>query len=225
MKTLDGESKKLSDYKGNRIILNMWATWCPPCRAEMPDMQRFYDKYTDENVVILGINLTSSEKNQENITGFIDEFGISFPILLDEKNSVADRFQAVSIPTSYMIDSRGVIQHKNRGTYEHGDDGGACTGYAIRGGKYMNTKGKSILIVEDDCKIRQLVKLYLEKEGYEVFEAGDGEEALASFNTFDPCFVILDLMLPKMSGENVCQILRADLKAEVPLDHAERKSR
>ncbi|WP_134704398.1 response regulator transcription factor [Ammoniphilus sp. YIM 78166] len=81
----------------------------------------------------------------------------------------------------------------------------------------MNTKGKSILIVEDDYKIRQLVKLYLEKEGYEVFEAGDGEEALTSFNSFDPCFVILDLMLPKMSGEDVCQILRADLKAEVPL--------
>lgn len=81
----------------------------------------------------------------------------------------------------------------------------------------MNTKGKSILVVEDDHKIRQLVKLYLEKEGYEVYEAKDGEEAIHCFKTVDPCFVILDLMLPAKSGEEVCQVIRADLKAEVPI--------
>ncbi|RXT07934.1 response regulator [Ammoniphilus sp. CFH 90114] len=81
----------------------------------------------------------------------------------------------------------------------------------------MNTKGKSILIVEDDYKIRKLIKLYLEKEGYEVFEAVDGEEALQTFNELDPCFIILDLMLPKVSGEEVCQNLRSEYKAEVPI--------
>lgn len=81
----------------------------------------------------------------------------------------------------------------------------------------MNIKGKSILVVEDDHKIRQLVKLYLEKEGYEVYEAKDGEEAILFFKKVDPCFVILDLMLPKRSGEEVCQIIRGDLKAEVPI--------
>lgn len=81
----------------------------------------------------------------------------------------------------------------------------------------MNTKGKSILIVEDDHKIRKLVRLYLEKEGYEVFEADDGNEAIEAFRRFDPCFIILDLMLPHISGEDVCQSLRSDFKAEVPI--------
>ncbi len=112
LKTLDGDSMKLSDYRGKRIILNMWATWCPPCRAEMPDIQDFYEANQDKGIIILGVNLTSSEKQPENIAKFIDEFGLTFPVVLDEKNSVADRYQVVSIPTTYMIDSRGVIQQK-----------------------------------------------------------------------------------------------------------------
>jgi len=81
----------------------------------------------------------------------------------------------------------------------------------------MNTQGKSILIVEDDPKIRQLIKLYLEKAGYEVFEAKDGEEAKEKFNQYDPCFIILDLMLPKTSGEEVCEWIRIEKKGEVPI--------
>ncbi|AFM42846.1 response regulator with CheY-like receiver domain and winged-helix DNA-binding domain [Desulfosporosinus acidiphilus SJ4] len=81
----------------------------------------------------------------------------------------------------------------------------------------MESKGKSVLIVEDDAKIRQLVKLYLEKEGYEALEAEDGEDALDKFKQFDPCLVILDLMLPKLSGEEVCTMIRSDLKSTVPI--------
>ncbi|MDN4094601.1 MULTISPECIES: response regulator [Bacillales] len=81
----------------------------------------------------------------------------------------------------------------------------------------MNTKGKSILVVEDDEKIRNLVSLYLMNEGYEVWEAKDGEDAKEKFLQYDPCFVILDLMLPKTSGEEVCNWLRAELKADIPI--------
>jgi len=81
----------------------------------------------------------------------------------------------------------------------------------------MNTKGKSVLIVEDDAKIRQLVKVYLEREGYEALEAENGEDALEKFKQFDPCFVILDLMLPRLSGEEVCTTIRTDLKSNVPI--------
>lgn len=81
----------------------------------------------------------------------------------------------------------------------------------------MNTKGKSVLIVEDDAKIRQLVKVYLEREGYEALEAEDGEDALEKFKQFDPCLVILDLMLPGLSGEEVCTTIRTDLKSNVPI--------
>lgn len=115
LKTLDGQSMKLSDLRGKRVIVNLWATWCPPCRAEMPDMQSFYEANKDKGIVVFGVNLTSSEAQPENIARFIDEFGITFPVVLDEENNVADWYQVVSIPTSYMIDSRGVIQQKITG--------------------------------------------------------------------------------------------------------------
>ncbi|MFS0557521.1 response regulator transcription factor [Brevibacillus sp. 179-C9.3 HS] len=81
----------------------------------------------------------------------------------------------------------------------------------------MAVKGTGILVVEDDVKIRNLIVLYLEKEGYEVYEASDGEEALEAFRKYDPCLVILDLMLPKVSGEEVCKSIRADLKEDIPI--------
>ncbi|WP_088187795.1 response regulator transcription factor [Desulfosporosinus sp. FKA] len=81
----------------------------------------------------------------------------------------------------------------------------------------MTPKGKSVLVVEDDAKIRRLVKVYLEREGYEALEAEDGEEALKMFKQFDPCLLILDLMLPKLSGEEVCIIIRTELRSTVPI--------
>ncbi|MCR8844972.1 response regulator transcription factor [Paenibacillus sp. SC116] len=81
----------------------------------------------------------------------------------------------------------------------------------------MTAPGTGILVVEDDMKIRKLIVLYLQKEGYEVYEAGDGEEALLLFKKHDPCLVILDLMLPKMSGEEVCKNIRAVLKEQIPI--------
>jgi len=112
LKTMDGETMKLSDFRGKKLIVNLWATWCPPCRAEMPDMQKFYEENKNKGIEILSVNLTASEQQPENIDKFIEEFGITFPVVLDEKNSVADHYQVVSIPTSYIIDSRGVIQQK-----------------------------------------------------------------------------------------------------------------
>lgn len=81
----------------------------------------------------------------------------------------------------------------------------------------MTLKGKTILIVEDDPNIRRLIKICLENEGYEVLEAGDGEEGMNVFSKYDPCFVILDLMLPKKSGEELCKWMRCDLKSDVPI--------
>lgn len=81
----------------------------------------------------------------------------------------------------------------------------------------MGLKGKTILIVEDDTKIRQLIKIYLEKSGFEVWEARDGIEGQEMFNTYDPCFVIMDLMLPGQSGEDLCQWIRGEVKSDVPI--------
>ncbi len=81
----------------------------------------------------------------------------------------------------------------------------------------MRSKGKTILIVEDDTKIRQLIKIYLENAGFEVWEAGDGIEAQQMFEIYDPCFVIMDLMLPGQSGEELCQWIRGEVKSDVPI--------
>ncbi|MDE5413481.1 response regulator transcription factor [Alkalihalobacterium chitinilyticum] len=81
----------------------------------------------------------------------------------------------------------------------------------------VNTKGKSILIVEDDLKIRQLIKVYLEREGYEVWEAEDGKQAIELYDRYEPCFTIIDLMLPQVSGEEVCQWIRTVKKSDSPI--------
>lgn len=117
LETLAGDVVTLSDYRGERVILNFWATWCPPCRAEMPDMQQFYET---EDVVILGVNLTGTQNEAKDVPGFIDEFGITFPVLLDDELDVSMLYQIQPIPTTYMINETGHIQDKILGpmTYE-----------------------------------------------------------------------------------------------------------
>ncbi|WP_225445797.1 TlpA disulfide reductase family protein [Paenibacillus arenosi] len=115
LKTLEGESIKLSDYRGKKVILNMWATWCPPCKVEMPDMQKIYEKYKDENVTILAVNMTQTEKNVDSIPTFLDEMGITFPVVLDPKSEIAFIYQSYMLPTSYVIDSNGIVQQKITG--------------------------------------------------------------------------------------------------------------
>lgn len=119
LQTMNGEEMKLSDLRGKKVILNFWATWCPPCRAEMPDMQKFYEKNAGEGIEILAVNLTDSEKSLADIEQFMDEFEITFPVLLDEQSEVAMAYYAFSIPTSYFIDSNGAIQQKMVGAMNY----------------------------------------------------------------------------------------------------------
>lgn len=106
--TMDGETVRLSDYRGERVFLNFWATWCPPCRAEMPDMQKLY-KEQEVPVEILAVNLTKTEANEENVADFVADYGLTFPILLDRESEVSDKYRVQAYPTSYMIDSEGRI--------------------------------------------------------------------------------------------------------------------
>lgn len=111
--TLDGEVVNLSDYEGQKVLLNFWATWCPPCRAEMPHMQTYFEEQAeDDNAVILAVNLTTEDKGIGKVEDFVEEFGLEFSIPMDEKGDVGSTYQTVSIPTSYMIDTKGRIQNK-----------------------------------------------------------------------------------------------------------------
>ena len=110
--TLDGKKVKLSDYQGKKVILNFWATWCPPCKAEMPHMQNYYEDFAEqENVEILAVNLTSGD-SADKVEDFVRDYGLTFPIPMDVEGSVAQTFEAITIPTSYMIDTKGRIQNK-----------------------------------------------------------------------------------------------------------------
>jgi peroxiredoxin len=107
LENLQGNTVKLSDFRGKKVILNFWATWCPPCKEEMPDMEEFYKK-AGEDVIILAVNIDP----QYNVSKFIKEVGITFPVLLDKKDTVNNMYQVITIPTTYFIDEKGIIRKK-----------------------------------------------------------------------------------------------------------------
>lgn len=109
LSTLNNEIVKLSDFKGKPVMLNFWATWCPPCRAEMPDFQKLYD---DHDVHVLAINLFITEDDVGNVERFVDQFELTFPVVLDESGEVAKMYKIQPIPTSYIIDEHGLVQNK-----------------------------------------------------------------------------------------------------------------
>ncbi len=102
-----GETIKLSDYKGTPVIVNFWASWCSPCRAEFPEFQQAAVDNAD-SLVIIGVNSTSVDR-AEQIPAFLDEFGITFPIALDESGDVVDTYRVLGLPTTVFVDSNGVV--------------------------------------------------------------------------------------------------------------------
>lgn len=107
LKTLDGKMVRLSDYKGQKVMLNFWATWCPPCKEEIPDMEKFY-KSSGDKIQIFAVNLDPTS----DVAGFAKKMGATFPILLDEAEKVMDLYQVLTIPTTYFIDEDGIIRKK-----------------------------------------------------------------------------------------------------------------
>ncbi len=105
--SLDGTPVALSDYRGKVVLVNLWATWCPPCRAEMPALQSFYDKYKANGFELIGIN---QEETKDVVEPFVQEFGLSFPIWLDEYYQAQRGFNTMNLPSSYVIDRNGRVR-------------------------------------------------------------------------------------------------------------------
>lgn len=116
---MEGNRVELSDYRGERVLINFWATWCPPCRAEMPHMQSFYEDFQAKGVVVLGINLTSTEKSADVVPPFAERFGLRFPILLDSEGDVMSMYHVRGYPTTYVLDSSGTVRETFIGAIDY----------------------------------------------------------------------------------------------------------
>jgi peroxiredoxin len=107
LEDLSGKTVSLSDYLGSVVLVNLWATWCPPCRDEMPALQIFYDQYKADGFVLIGIN---QEEKLEAVSPFVAEFGLTFPVWLDENYQAQRVFNTSSLPSSYVIDRAGTVR-------------------------------------------------------------------------------------------------------------------
>lgn len=112
---LGGTSTSLSDYAGSLVFLNFWATWCPPCRAEMPSMEVIHNEFGGEPFKILAVNV---QEDAPTVQSFVDEFGYTYSVLLDESGGVAGEYGVRGIPTTYIIGPDGVVLAQLVGTRE-----------------------------------------------------------------------------------------------------------
>lgn len=105
----DGSEYSLSDYRGRTVILNFWASWCPPCKAELPELKTFYKDTDPAETVLLSINMYTTENNKEALPAFIEDEGIEYPVLFDYDGGTAAAYGVISIPTTVVINGDGVI--------------------------------------------------------------------------------------------------------------------
>jgi peroxiredoxin len=103
----NGEKVALSDLKGHPMIVNFWATWCPPCRREMPDLIKAYETHKDEGLVVLEVN---SAEAPVQVEAFIEQFNVTAPVVIDARNEVLGVYRTNGLPASFFIDKDGVIQ-------------------------------------------------------------------------------------------------------------------
>ncbi len=101
----DGRAIKLADYRGKVVFLNFWATWCLPCREEMPTMERLYQRFKDKGFMILAVSVDA--EGAQVVTPFVKEHKLTFPIGLDPKMALAERYGVRAIPSSFLVDRKG----------------------------------------------------------------------------------------------------------------------
>lgn len=112
LKSRSGENVKLSELRGEVVMINFWASWCAPCRQEMPLLEEMYKKYNDLGFVLLGVNV---EEDSSKAGDLLKEVPVSFPVLFDNKNDVTKLYKVVAMPSTVMVDRDGKMRYLHRG--------------------------------------------------------------------------------------------------------------
>ncbi len=113
LEDVDGNSYKLEEFRGRPVILNFWATWCAPCRVEMPALQAAYNRHQEQGLVLLALDFDESPAAVRDF--FYEELGLTFTPLLDESGLVAEQYGVFNFPTSFFISPDGVVENVHRG--------------------------------------------------------------------------------------------------------------
>jgi peroxiredoxin len=118
LKSLDGPNLRLQEQRGKVVLLNFWATWCSPCREEMPQLNKLYEKYRSSGFTLLGVNVDEDSRNAAGIAG---QMGVKFPVLFDSDKRVSKLYELKAMPSTVMIDRDGRVRFLNRG-YKSGTE-------------------------------------------------------------------------------------------------------
>ena len=106
---LEGEEVSFEDVRGQVVLVSVWATWCGPCRVEMPSIQALYDSYKDEGFTVLAISIDTDPQYKRKVEEFRDQYDLTFPILLDPANEITRTLQTIGVPENFVIDKQGRI--------------------------------------------------------------------------------------------------------------------
>lgn len=112
LKSSSGENLRLSEYRGDVVMINFWATWCGPCRQEMPLLDDLYAKYQRVGFTLLGVNIDDDSRRAVKM---IEELGVNFPVLFDESKSVSKLYKVEAMPVTVLVDKEGIVRHVHHG--------------------------------------------------------------------------------------------------------------
>ena len=112
---LQGGKVKLSSLRGHPVVVTFWGTWCPPCRDEFPELDALYRKHHGDGLEVLAVNQRDQELSTKDVQAFVDEFAVTFPVLLDPRGRSRRNFRLIALPTTVFIDSSGIIRDVHSG--------------------------------------------------------------------------------------------------------------
>jgi cytochrome c biogenesis protein CcmG/thiol:disulfide interchange protein DsbE len=118
--SLAGDSMSLASLRGKVVLLNVWATWCHPCRTEIPELRALHTRYAARGLELVGVSVDAAG-NEEGIRGFMKEFDMNYPIWLDPEENVSTLFLTIGVPSTFLIDRQGVLRWRRTGPIAPGD--------------------------------------------------------------------------------------------------------